>query len=126
MQQSRTRRLFSPQKTASKIISIVNGGKAVKRWSFEKPLQTEVESYSVPPGMLGEFVASGLSVQEFLQLHSDVLIGPVNCDVVETQSNQPTPLQADGVWKRICSQTAGLGCSFITSLQAAGNPPLID
>jgi hypothetical protein len=40
--------------------------------------------------------------------------------------NQPTLLQADGVWKRICSQTAGLGCSFITSLQAAGNPPLID
>jgi hypothetical protein len=40
--------------------------------------------------------------------------------------NQPTPLQADGVWKRICSQTCGLGCSFITSLQAAGNPPLID
>jgi hypothetical protein len=42
------------------------------------------------------------------------------------RNNQPTPLQADGVWKRICSQTAGLGCSFITSLQAAGNPPLID
>ena len=37
-----------------------------------------------------------------------------------------TPLQAGGVWKLFCSQTCGLDCNLISSLQAAGNVPLPD
>ncbi|ABW31529.1 hypothetical protein AM1_A0020 (plasmid) [Acaryochloris marina MBIC11017] len=36
------------------------------------------------------------------------------------------PLQADGVWNTICSQTVDLDYNPISLLQAAGNLPSLD
>lgn len=54
---------------------------------------------------------------------SDVVVG-YKRNPAEAQST--TPLQADGVWNTICSQTVDFDCNPISSLQAAGNLPLLD
>lgn len=50
----------------SKTITTKSSARASSRWQFEKPDKAECVSYTVPPDRLAEFLASGLTVQEFL------------------------------------------------------------